>query len=252
MKARLGDMLVMVGSSALVDLNRSPLRPEDADGVTFGYQPQAHLIDDETLFENLEALPDLAATAAERTEGPVIVGPVRLGNNPDPRTDSLLFASWLVAALSWTMRSDVDAVTLFDLEGPDGLFRDGRPIPAYHVLYDLHEFAEGELVVGIGTARRAAGFALVLEEDFRAIVANITPTPLRLTVVAAGDATHYVKILDGRNVGRAVEEPTAWRAEPGEPVEPSEGTIEIELGPYGVARIDAQVDDLETLSGDEG
>lgn len=252
LKERLEDVLVMVGSSALVDLNRSPLKPEDADGVAFGFQPQAHLIDDQTLFENLEALPDLAATAAERTEGPVIVGPVRLGSKPDARTDSLLFASWLVAALSWAMRSDVDAVTLFDLEGPDGLFRDGRPIPAYHVLYDLQEFADGELVIGIGTARRAAGFALVLDEDFRAIVANLTPMPLRLSMVAAGDAPHFVKVLDGQSVERAITEPTAWRAEAGEAVEPSEGIIEFELGPYGVARIDAEVDNLETNSEDEG
>lgn len=251
LKERLEDVLVMVGTSSLGDLNRSSLKSEDADGVAFGFQPQAHLIDDQTLFENLEALPDLAATAAERTEGPVIVGPVRLGTKPDARTDSLIFASWLVAALSWIMRSDVDAVTLFDLEGPDGLFRNGRPIPAYHVLYDLNEFADGELVVGIGTARRAAGFALVLEENFRAIAANLTPMPLRLSVVAAGDEPHYVKVLDGRSVERAIYEPTAWRAEPGVPLQPSEGIIEIELGPYGVARIDAEVDNLETISEDE-
>ena len=190
----------------------------------------AHLDDDRSLFENLEALPDLAATAAERTEGPIVVGPVRLNRDPDPRTNSMLFAAWLVAALASIVRADVDAVTLFDLQGDDGLFQLGQPIPAYHVLADLHEFAEGELVVGLGTARRAAGFGLVLDESFRAIVANLTPEPLTLTVVAAGDGPHVVKILDGRNVERATFDPAAWRAEEGETVEPTEGAIEISLG----------------------
>lgn len=239
------EVLVLVSGSDLGDLNRSDLKPIEADGVAFGFHPQTHLFDDRTLFENVESLPDLAATAAERTEGPVVVGPVRLHSQADPRTRSLLFASWLVAALASLVRSDVDAVTLFDLQGDDGLFQEGRPIPAYHVLADLHEYAEGELVVGVGTARRAAGFGLMLEESFRAIVANLTPSPLLLSVVAAGDAPHRVKVLDGRNVERAVTEPAAWRAEAGEAVFPEEGIVEIELGPYGVARIDAEVDDLE-------
>ena len=239
------DVLVLVSGGSIGDLNRSDLKADEADGVAFGFHPQSHLIDDQTLFENVEAIPDLAATAAERTEGPIVVGPVRLGRAPDGRTDSLLFASWLVAAIASAVRSDVDALTLFDLSGEDGLFRDGRPIPAYHVLADLHEFADGELVVGVGTARRAAGFGLVLDESFRAIVANLTPSPLTLSVVAAGDGPHAVKVLDGRNVERAILQPAEWRAEAGETVEPVEGTIEIELGPYGVARIDAEVDDLD-------
>ena len=68
---------------------------------------------------------------------------------------------------------------------------------------------------------------------------------MRLSVVAAGDGPHVVKVLDGRNVERAVVDPAAWRAEPGETVLPEEGAVEIELGPYGVARIDAEVDDLD-------
>ncbi len=239
------EVLLLVSGSNLGDVNRSDLKADEADGIAFGFHPQSHLIDDRSLFENLESLPDLAATVAERTEGPIVVGPVRLGPGPDQRTGSLVFAAWLVAALASIVRSDVDAVTLFDLQGDDGLFQFGQPIPAYHVLADLHEFAEGELVVGVGTARRAAGFGLVLDESFRAIVANLTPTPLRLSVVAAGDGPHTVKVLDGRNVERAVTDPAVWRAEPGETVEPVDGAVEIELGPYGVARIDAEVDDLE-------
>ena len=246
LRTGLDEVLVLVQGRDLGDVNRSPLKAEDADGVAFGWHPQAHLIDDRSLFENVESLPDLAATVAERTEGPIVAGPIRLNNTgPDPRTGSLLFAAWLVATLASLVQSDVDAATLFDLEGPDGLFRDGRVIPAYHVLYDLFEFAEGELIVGIGTARRAAGFALVLDEDFRAIVANLTPEPLTLAVVAAGDGPHFVKILDGRNVARAVEDPTAWREEAGEEAMPHEGTVEVQLGPYGIARIDAQVEEME-------
>ena len=245
LKKGMDDVLVLVAADDLGGLNRSDLKETEADGVGFGFQPQAHLIDDRTLFENVESLPDLAATAAERTEGPIVVGPLRLGREPDPRTNSLLFAAWLVAALASAFQADVDAVTLFDLTGDDGLFQNGQAIPAYHVLADLHEFADGELVIGVGTARRAAGFGLVLDESFRAIVANLTPAPLTLSVVAAGDEPHRVKILDGRNVERAVAEPQAWRDEEGVLMEPVEGTIEIELGPYGVARVDAEVDDLE-------
>ena len=240
----LDDVLVLVAGSDLGELNRSDLKEADADGVGFGFVPMAHLDDDRSLFENVESLPDLAATAAERTEGPIVVGPLRLNRDPDPRTDSLLFAAWLVSALASVFRSDVDAVALFDLDGADGLFRDGRPIPAYHVVADLHEFADGDLVVGVGTARRAAGFGLVVEERFRAVVANLTPAPLRLSIVAAGDGPHVVKVLDGRNVERAVDEPAAWRNEIGETILPEDGALVLELGPYGVARIDAEVDPL--------
>ena len=241
----LDEVLVLVAGGDLGEVNRSDLREEEADGVGFGFVPMAHLDDDRSLFENLESLPDLAATAAERTEGPIVVGPLRLNRDPDPRTNSMLFAAWLVAAIASVVRADVDAVTLFDLQGDDGLFQFGQPIPAYHVLADLHEFAEGELVVGLGTARRTAGFGLALDESFRAIVANLTPEPLTLTIVAAGDGAHVVKVLDDRNVERATSDPAAWRAEEGETVEPVEGAIGIVLGPYGVATIDAEVDDLE-------
>jgi hypothetical protein len=245
LKEQLGELLVMAGAGSLVELNRSGLQPKDNDGVAFGFHPQNHLFDDQTLFENLEALPDLAATAGEKTEGPIVVGPVRLGRDPDPRTNSLLFASWVVAALSSIMMSDVDAVTLFDLVGPDGLFRDGRIIPAYHVLHDLLDFSEGELVIGMATARRAAGFAIVMDDKFRAIAANLTPRPLRLSMVAAGDGPHYVKVLDEDALDRALNESAAWRKEPGYEVIPSESMIEFDLGPYAVARIDAVVDDLD-------
>ena len=245
LRSGMDEVLVLVAGGDLGEINRSDLQEDEADGVGFGFVPMAHLDDDRSLFENLESLPDLAATAAERTEGPIVVGPVRLNRDPDPRTNSMLFAAWLVAAIASIVRADVDAVTLFDLQGDDGLFQFGQPIPAYHVLADLHEFADGELVVGLGTARRAAGFGLVLDESFRAIVANLTPEPLTLTLVAAGDGPHTVKILDGRNVEWATSDPAAWRAEEGEVVEPVEGAVEIVLGPYGVATIDAEVDELE-------
>ncbi|GEM_PF-851906 len=242
LRAAAGEALVVLASERFDELNRSGLGEKDADGLGFGWNPQAHLTDDRTLFENVESLPDLAATAAERTEGPIVVGPLELGSGSDPRKGTLLEAAWLVAALGALVQSDVDAATLMDL---DDLTREGRPTPAWHVLSDLHEFAEGELVVGVGTTRRAAGFALVLDESFRAIAANLTPLPIRLSVVAAGDEAHVVKILDGRNLERALSDPEGWRAEPGEAVEPEEGVVEFDLGPYGVARIDAEVDELE-------
>lgn len=245
-KAALGEEVsIVIEGDALVDLNRSPLDFKEAGGLGFGYHPQSHLFDDRTLFENVESLPDLAATVAERTEGLIVAGPIRLGPAGDARSGSLLGAAWLVAALASLVRSDVDVMTLLDLEGPDGLFREGRVIPSYHVLADLHEFADGDLIVGLGTGRRAAGFAIVLDESFRAIVANLTPQPLTLSVVAAGDGPHVVKVLDERNVERATTAPAAWREEAGEAIEPDEGTITIDLGPYGVARIDADVEPLD-------
>lgn len=235
-----GEAPVVLAGAGFAELNRSGY-PE-ADGYGFGWHPQAHLTDDRTLFENVECLPDLVATVAERTEGPIIVGPLQIAAGADPRRGTLLEAAWLVSALASLARSDADAATLMGL---DELSQDGKPTPAFHVLSDLHEFADGELVVGVGTARRAAGFGLVLDESFRAIVANLTPAPLTLSLVAAGDGPHTVKVLDGRNLERAVTDPAAWRAEPGETLEPEDGVVQIELGPYGVARIDAEVDDLE-------
>lgn len=249
LKEALGDVLVLASSDILVELNRSDLQAPDADGISFGYHPQGHLFDDQTLFENLEAIPDLVATAAERTEGPIIVAPLLLSRGADPRTGSLVYAAWTVAALAALSRSDVDAAVFGDLEGSEGLFRDGKPIPAYHVLADLHEFVEGEMVVAIGTARRVAGLGLIVDENFRAIVANLTPTPLRLSMVAAGDGPHYVRVLDERTVEEAVNDPVAFRKREGETFLPSESMIEFDLGPYGVACVDTVVDDLN--GGDE-
>lgn len=236
-----GAVPVLVGAKEFGEISRSKLKKGETDGICFGLHPQAHLIDDATLFDNGKVIVDLVDSAAEKTEGAIVVGPIRLGAHPDPRTGSMLFASWLVTTLANAFLSDAEALTLFDLAGPDGLFREDGPILAYQVLADINEFSEGDLIAGLGTARRVSGFGLALEDRFRTIVANETPEPLEVIVPAVSTQPHYLKILEED----AAYDAAGWRKKEGDPITLQEGLVNIKLGPYGVARIDTTLDELD-------
>jgi hypothetical protein len=48
-----------------------------------------------------------------------------------------------------------------------------------------------------------------------------------------------IRILDARSVGRATDDPIAWRGAGGQRMPVVDGTVRLELGPYGVARLRA-------------
>jgi hypothetical protein len=191
---------VPVGAGAaggFVDLNRNRPPAGSADVLAWASNPQMHSTDDLTLTENFSALGDAVRTARTFADGAgVAVGPVTLHRPKfppvaDPRQGSDLGAAWTLGALKSLAEAGADAVTLYEAAGPFGLMDEGGPLPPYHVLADVLEFAGGELLAtDVTEPRWLCALALRKEDRLRVLVANLhwRPRPVRLAAIPEYDA----------------------------------------------------------------
>ncbi|MFN8593763.1 MAG: hypothetical protein U0031_20070, partial [Thermomicrobiales bacterium] len=170
------------GSRAyFTELNRASLPLADLDVACYTINPQVHAFDNASLTETLAAQAETVRSArAIVGERPIAVGPVTLAPrfNPnatgpvgstaaealpdsvDYRQPSLFAAGWLAGSIGSLALAGADAVTYFETTGWKGLIerRDhplrvsafhswpGMVFPAYHVLADVSEFREGEVL----------------------------------------------------------------------------------------------------------
>jgi hypothetical protein len=83
------------------------------------------------------------------------------------------------------------------------------------------------------------GLALRKGDKTRVLLANLGAEPQRVRV---GDLSGrvWVRLLDEGNAEDAMRSPEAFRAEKGELVRTVGGVLELELLPYGIARIDGE------------
>ena len=84
---------------------------------------------------------------------------------------------------------------------------------------------------------RVAALALRRDGRVRLLLANLTPRSQRVRVPVQGDPL-TVRTLDETSAEAAMREPEAFREREGEPAVAMNGTIELELRPYAVARLD--------------
>lgn len=118
----------------------------------------------------------------------------------------------------------------------------GAVFPLYHVLADVGAFARGEVLPVIpGDRARVPApvetLALRQGECLRLLLANLTPVPQCVRVQGLSGEV-CVRTLDGSNAERAMTTPEDFRADAGVRHAVSEDGLELDLGPYAVARVD--------------
>lgn len=140
------------------ELNRE--RPQlPAWPVAFALSPQVHASDEMSMVENLEAFPQMLATAKDFLRGaPVHVTPVTLKprfnpvatepdapfDNTDPRQGSDFAAAWTLGALSALLKEHPASLTFYETNGPRGLEHGGTRYPVYYLFAFLGLYANGE------------------------------------------------------------------------------------------------------------
>lgn len=89
---------------------------EEIDGASLGLQPKTHQFDTETMMECAWVIPDQIATARNLGAKTVIVGPARLSDTPDPRTNGIEAALFTLASIVNAVKVKAEYITFFDAE----------------------------------------------------------------------------------------------------------------------------------------
>jgi hypothetical protein len=178
----------------------------------------------------------------------------RLPAQVDVRQMSLFAAGWTVGSLKYLSESGVYSATYFETSGWCGVmeteagsplpdkFRSlpGAVFPVYHVLADVGEFAGGKIIpCRSSDTLKAEGLAVEKEGRRRILLANLGPEPLRIVVRNLGGRVVWLRRLDETNVQAAMLAPETFRLQQGEALSTSTGTLELDLLPFAIARIDA-------------
>jgi hypothetical protein len=189
--------------------------------------------------------------------GPYPGGPPAPGDLPpavDPRQLSLLGAAWTAASIGELARSGATSVTYYETAGWRGVIeraagspmpdrfpsRPGEAFPLYHPLADALEVGGAPVRELIPSdPLQVGGFAVETDDRTVVVVSNLTPGPVAIDVTGLPAATVSGRTLDAGSVQRATEDPIAWRSASGEPIPVANGMVHLELGPYGVVRLDA-------------
>jgi len=254
------------------ELNRTRPDLDAIDGVAYPITPQVHAFDELSLIETLEAQADTLISA--RTfcgERPLHVSPVTLrprfnadasGPEPTPgpgelpfavdrRQASMFAAAWTVGSLRAMSGAGAAAITYFETTGWRGVMetehgsaarfpsRPEQVFPVYHVLADACALRGAELV-GTRCAAPLDAQALVVRHGGGrrvALVANLKPAERSIRLTGLETAAATVRVLDGPAAGRAAFEPERLRAEE-TAASVRDGRLALELGPYGVARVE--------------
>ncbi len=253
------------------DINRD--RPTDPvmTGVCFSTSPTVHAADDTSVMENIAGQGEVVrmarsfsldravcvspVTLATRF-GPYPAGPAAPGDLPpsvDVRQASLFAAAWMAGALKSLAEAGAASVTLFETTGWRGVTESdgGNPMPdlfpssagdvfpLYHVLADLVEWADGELLRADSSDPLRVEALVVATPDGRrhALIGCLVPASIQVMLQGLPDGPARVRVLDATTARQAIRDPDRFRAS-GDVILVSNGRITLQLGAYGVARID--------------
>ena len=270
----LSDAKIGAGTNAyFTDLNRGRPPMDTLDLVCYSLNPQVHAFDNSSLMETLEAQAVTVESTRQFASGlPIAVTPVTLlarfnpnatGPEPEPapgelpaqvdiRQMSLFGAGWTLGSIKYLSESGASSVTYYETSGWRGVMAtaNGSPLPEkfrslpgavfplYHVLADVGEFAGGEVLVSKSSdPLKVEGIALRKNGKTRILLTNLTPEsqPVRVQNLTE---TVRVRHLNETNAQTAMTSPENFREETSELVGDAEDTLELNLLPYAVVRID--------------
>ena len=255
------------------DLNRGRPPVNALDLVCYSINPQVHAFDNSSLVETLEAQAVTVESTRQFAGGlPIAVTPVTLlarfnpnatGPEPEPapgelpaqvdiRQMSLFGAGWTLGSIKYLSESSASSVTYYETSGWRGVMEtaNGSPLPEkfrslpdavfplYHILADVGEFAGGEVFVSKSSdPLKVEGIVLRKNGKTRTLFANLTPDSQQVRVQDLAE-TARVRHLDETNAHAAMASPETFRAERGELLQTTNGTLELNLFPYAIAQID--------------
>jgi hypothetical protein len=258
------------GSNAnFCELNRhQPGRPA-GDAISFGITPQIHAFDERSMAENLPPQAEAVRSARAFSGAPVVVSPVTLrprfnavaqsdvtavaGELPysvDARQMSLFGAGWTLGSIKYLAEAGADSVTYYETTGWQGVLetdtgspepdlfpsRPGEVFPLYHVLADLAELRDAELVA-VSSGNPFVVEALALRDDAgtHLLLANLTPDPRDIVLALPGGGEARMRRLNETSAALAMEKPEVFRRS-SDPLDQGE----LILAPFEVARIDVR------------
>ncbi|HLY73905.1 MAG TPA: hypothetical protein VKU80_07265, partial [Planctomycetota bacterium] len=267
------DAHVGAGTNAyFAEINRAH-PPKDVELLCYSINPQVHAFDNRTLVENLEGMEATVESARLIGENhPMAIGPITLrprfnpnaigtetetppGELParvDPRQMSLFGAGWTLGSLKALARPGVYSLTYYETTGRLGVMErekdpplhpafpsmPGWAFPLYHVLADVGEFAgAGILPWTSGNDLVVEGIGLTKNGKTRILLANLTERPQKVRLACPILSREVrLKRIDESNAMAAMTMAGVFRTDPGDSL--SGSPLEIELLPFGVARID--------------
>jgi D-apionolactonase len=251
------------------ELNRAR-PPIDALGIVcYALNPQVHAFDNTSIVEALEGQGWTVASARRFTGSlPLAIGPITLKPRPtglrlnqtpnelppqvDVRQMSLLGTAWTVGSLKYLAEAGVHSLTYYETTGWLGLMEreEGAPLaerfrstagmvfPLYHVLADVGEFADGEVLPSLTSdPLRVEGLALRQSARTRVLVANMTGE-LQSVLLQSLSERVRVRTIDETSAPQALSAPELFRARDGDLIRTTKGSLDVTLLPYAVMRID--------------
>jgi hypothetical protein len=259
------------------ELNRSRPPLEYLDLVCFSINPQVHSRDNASMVEALEAQASTVASAKQWTRGlPIAVSPITLKPrfNPyakgddsgippntlpssvDPRQSSLFGAGWTLGSLKYLSESGAHSLTYYETQGWRGVMEteNGSPLPeafhsipgcvfpVYHVLADVNELKGGKIVPSKSSDNlRVDGLVLHKDGLTRIMVANLTESPQSVALQGVTGRV-CVRQLNNSNAEEAMRSPEEHRAAAGDSVETVSGSLDLDLLPYAIVRVDTEAE----------
>jgi D-apionolactonase len=188
------------------EFNRCPPDASLVDYVSHGSAAIVHAADDKSVFQTIETLPQIFASAqAIAPETPYRLGLVSIGmrSNPygaglvdnadgtprtmtadDPRAATLSGAAWMVAGLGATRGFGIEIIALAGPAGPFGILdsQTGKLRPSYHVVRALHAL-QGQRRASLTCANASIHSAAALVDGrVSAIIANCSADATQLSI----------------------------------------------------------------------
>ncbi len=102
--------------SWFIEMNGARPHFDEINGVALGLQPKTHQFDTETMMECAWTIPDQVETARSIGATTGIVGPIRLSDTPDERTNGIEAALFTLASVVNAVKCKADYLTIFDAE----------------------------------------------------------------------------------------------------------------------------------------
>lgn len=254
----IGLSIPIVGGSRayFAQMNRANLPIDLIDGAVYSINPQVHAFDNMSITETIATQPVTVETARLIVGNiPIVVGPITLKPrfNPDatgpvqessiqrsdPRQKSLFAAGWTIGSINGLASAGVAALTYYETVGPCGLMEDDNLFPLYHIIADVTEIGEAN-VLNIETNAPLTVQAIALQKEslLRVVVANVTDEKQSIVLQTPEFLEASIRFLDETTLKQAATKISKFRERIDKVINEKGSLLTLDLQAYGIAKVD--------------